>query len=261
MNTSPGVQPRAWDASRARRFVQFVGSLVFTFLLFLTTPVWGLAITLMFFLPHRAHFQMARAWAGLLMWLLKVLCRLEYVVEGRERLPAGNHITLWKHSSSWETISQMVIFPRQCWVLKHELMYVPLVGWGLKVLKPIAVDRGAGHAAVNQVIEQGRQRLADGLWVIIFPEGTRMPLGQTRKYGISGALLAKETGHVIVPVAHNAAQFWPRRGLMKKPGCIRVVIGPPFEAGDLDPREVNARVQEWVETTVARLIAEGGGET
>lgn len=245
-------------AARARirprnRVFQAIGSLLFTFFLFLLTPLWGLAIFLTFFLPYRAHFQMARAWAHLLLWLLKHLCQLHYVVEGRENLPAGNHIAMWKHSSSWETIAQMVTFPAQSWVLKHELMFIPFVGWGLKLLRPIAIDRGAGHAAVNQVIEQGKARLASGLWVIIFPEGTRMPPGETRKYGVSGALLATASERVIVPVAHDAGTYWPRRGLLKKPGVIRAVIGPPIDTRGLEAREINARVQRWIETTVASL--------
>lgn len=241
------------------RAARLAGSLVFTLLLFLLTALWGLAIALVFFLPHRVHFAMARAWATLLLWLLRGLCRLDYVVEGRENLPAGNHVAMWKHSSSWETIAQMVVFPPQVWVLKHELMYIPLVGWGLKPLKPIAIDRGAGHTAVNQVIEQGKERLSAGLWVVIFPEGTRMALGQTRKYGVSGALLAAAAGRKLVPVAHNAVLYWPRRGLRKKPGVIRVVIGSPIEAAGRDPRAVNDELQRWIEAQVAALTGGASG--
>jgi 1-acyl-sn-glycerol-3-phosphate acyltransferase len=246
--------PASAPAARARsRPIAALGSIVFTGLLFILTPLWGLAIALTFFLPYRAHFAMARAWAGLLLWLLRVLCGVDYVVEGREHLPSGAHVVLCKHSSSWETIAQMVVFPPQCWVLKHELMYVPFVGWGLKLLRAIAIDRGAGHAAVNQVVEQGKERLAQGLWVVIFPEGTRMPLGETRKYGVSGALLAQAAGCKVIPVAHDAGAYWPRRGLLKKPGTIRMVIGPPIDPTGLEPRDINARAQEWVEACVARL--------
>ena len=119
----------------------------------------------------------------------------------------------------------MVLFPRQVWVLKRELLWIPVVGWGMRQLHAIAIDRKAGHSAVSQVVEQGKQRLAEGDWVMIFPEGTRMPIGETRRYGVSGTLLAQETGRLIVPVAHNAGFYWPRRGLMKKPGTVRVVIG------------------------------------
>ena len=141
------------------------------------------------FLPFRARFVLARVWGLVLLTVLKWTCRLDYRVEGRENLPAGNHIALWKHSSSWETIAMAVVFPRQVWVLKRELTWIPFVGWGIRQLHAIAIDRKSGHSAVAQVVEQGKQRLAEGDWIMIFPEGTRMPPGQTRKYGVSGALL------------------------------------------------------------------------
>jgi 1-acyl-sn-glycerol-3-phosphate acyltransferase len=188
------------------------------------------------------------------MWLAKVLCGLDWVVEGSENIPKdGAHISMWKHTSTWETMAQMVVMPPQAWVLKREILWIPLVGWATWMLKCIAIDRGAGHRAVNQVLDQGRDRLAAGIWVLIFPEGTRMAPGETRKYGMSGALLASQSGTKIVPVAHNAGDFWPRRGLLKKPGLIRVVIGPPVEAAGREPRELNAEVQRWIESTMEEL--------
>jgi 1-acyl-sn-glycerol-3-phosphate acyltransferase len=120
-------------------------------------------------------------------------------------------------------------------------------------VKPIAIDRGAARAAVNQVLKQGAARLAEGLWILIFPEGTRTSLGEERKYGISGAMLACRTGKKIVPVAHTAGYFWPRRGLTKKPGTIRVVIGPPIDCIGRDPRDVNEEVRAWIESTMTRI--------
>ncbi len=122
--------------------------------------------------------------------MLRWLCALDYVVEGREHLPARSTVVLMKHSSAWETLAQLCIFPRQTWVLKRELTWLPVFGWVLLALRPIAINRRGGSAAVQQVLEQGAQRLAEGLWVVIFPEGTRVPAGQTRRYGMSGALLA-----------------------------------------------------------------------
>jgi 1-acyl-sn-glycerol-3-phosphate acyltransferase len=146
-----------------------------------------------------------------------------------------------------------VVFPRQVWVLKHELLWIPFVGWGIRLLHAIAIDRRSGVTAVNQIVTQGKARLAEGDWVMIFPEGTRMAIGQTRKYGVSGALLARETGCYVVAVAHNAGNFWPRRGLMKKPGVIRVVIGPPIETQGREPREINEEAQSWIENTIRSL--------
>jgi 1-acyl-sn-glycerol-3-phosphate acyltransferase len=148
----------------------------------------------------------------------------------------------------------MVIFPPQAWVLKHELTWIPILGWAIHLMRPIAIDRGSGHIAVNQVLEQGKQRLEAGMWVLFFPEGTRTAPGTTRKYGISGALLATQTGKLVVPVAHNAGYYWPRRGLIKKPGTIRVVIGAPIDPRGLEARELNERIQTWIESKVATLM-------
>jgi 1-acyl-sn-glycerol-3-phosphate acyltransferase len=188
-----------------------------------------------------------------LFWVLERLCRLGYSVEGRENIPAGVHIAMCNHSSAWETVVQFVLFPAQVWVLKRELLWIPFVGWGLHQLRPIAINRGAGHQAVNQVIEQGKARLAQGLWVVIFPEGTRVAVGDTKKFGVSGALLSIATGKLVVPVAHNAGLFWPRRGLMKKPGTIRVVIGKPIEPSGKTPRELTEEVRHVIESAVARI--------
>src|ERR1700728_4962319 len=215
--------------------------------------VFGGVMTLGFWLPYPAQFAIARTWARILFWVLERLCGLKYVVEGRERIPSGNHIVMSNHTSTWETVAQFLIFPPQVWVLKRELMWIPFIGWGLKLLRSISINRGAGHRAVNQVIEQGKARLAGGLWIIIFPEGTRVVAGETRKYGVSGALLATETGKFVVPLSHNAADFWVRRGLIKKPGIIRVVIGEPIDAKGKDPRELNDEVRRSIEAGLAQI--------
>jgi len=238
--------------------MQLVRSLLFTVFLFAWTFFYAAFFVIAcLFLPFPRRFVLARVWGVVLLQALKWICRLDYRIEGLERLPPGNHIALWKHSSSWETIAMAVIFPRQVWVLKRELLWVPAVGWGIRQLHAIAIDRKSGHSAVSQVVEQGKQRLAEGDWIIIFPEGTRMPPGQTRRYGVSGTLLASETGKLLVPVAHDAGNYWPRRGLRKRPGTIRVVIGPAVAAAGRDVREINREVQDWIEETVARLSEAG----
>jgi len=228
--------------------MQFIGSVVFTVFLFLWTFFYAIFFVIAcLFLPFRLRFVLARVWGAVLLKALQWTCRLDYRVEGLENLPPGSHVALWKHSSSWETIAMAVIFPRQVWVLKRELTWIPFVGWGILQLHAIAIDRKSGGSAVSQVIEQGSARLAEGSWVIIFPEGTRMARGQTRKYGGSGALLAKEAGRMIVPVAHNSGDYWPRRGLMKRPGTIRVAIGPAIPAANREVREINDDAQSWIE--------------
>ncbi|HEV7631907.1 MAG TPA: lysophospholipid acyltransferase family protein [Steroidobacteraceae bacterium] len=228
--------------------MQLLRSLFFTsFFLFFTFLYAIFFVIACLVLPYRARFALARAWGIVLLAVLRLTCRLDYRVEGRENLPAGCHVALMKHSSSWETFAQAVILPPQAWVLKRELTWIPFVGWGLRQLRAIAIDRGAGGVAVRQMIEQGRKRLADGMWIVVFPEGTRMPPGDTRRYGVGGAAIAAETGCLIVPVAHNSGYYWPRRGWLKKPGTIRVVIGKPIVAQGRDPREINEEAQRFIE--------------
>jgi 1-acyl-sn-glycerol-3-phosphate acyltransferase len=238
--------------------MQFLGSLIFTAVLFVWTFILALVFALAIpFIPFERRFAIARFWASSLLGLLRWTCRLNYTVEGWENIPPGAHIALWKHASTWETLAMNVVFPRQVWVLKRELLWIPVVGWCIRSLHAIAIDRSARSSAVQQVVEQGQQRLEEGDWIVIFPEGTRMPVGTTKRYGVSGALLASKTGRLIVPVAHNAGYFWPRRGLLKKPGTIRVMIGPAIEAGDRDPRAINEEVQAWIENQVRLLIPDG----
>jgi 1-acyl-sn-glycerol-3-phosphate acyltransferase len=236
------------SAPRQLRPLQWLGSLFFTGFFLLWTFCYGIFFTFAsLLLPFRARFALARIWARVILAVLRWTCRLDYHVEGREHLPQGNHIALIKHSSSWETIAQALLVPPHVWVLKRELTWIPFVGWGIRLLRAIAVDRGGGPAAVRGVLEQGKARLAEGEWIVFFPEGTRMPPGETRKYGVSGALLASEADRLIVPIAHDAGYYWPRRGLLKKPGTIRVVIGAPITAAGRNPREVNAEAQAWIE--------------
>jgi 1-acyl-sn-glycerol-3-phosphate acyltransferase len=190
-----------------------------------------------------------------MLWVGRIVCGLDYVIEGRENIPAEPSIIMIKHSTVFETYTQLAVFPPQTWVVKRELQWIPIFGWGLAAMRPIAINRGAGHYAVTQVIEQGRQLLADGIWITIFPEGTRVPSGQIKKYGVSGAALARDAQCPIVPVAHNAGDLWPRRGLVKKPGLIRFCIGPPIAPSDRPPKETNLIVQDWVETKMKEISA------
>lgn len=248
------VRSSAGGVARSRGpALQLVGSLVFTGFLFLWTFLYACGLVMAGVLvPFPRRFAMARAYAASVLRVLKWTCGLDYRLEGAP-LPAGCHIALWKHSSSWEAIAMIALFPRQVWVLKRELLWIPAVGLALRLLHAIAIDRNAGRSAVAQVIEQGKQRLEEGDWVMIFPEGTRMAPGETRRYGVSGTLLASEAGRLIVPVAHNAGFYWPRRGLLKKPGTVRVVIGAPVAPAGREVRVINEEIQAWIEATVRTL--------
>jgi 1-acyl-sn-glycerol-3-phosphate acyltransferase len=239
--------------------MQWIASFVYTTFLF----VWVLLFAIFFniaslVVPLRTRYVLARAWAHVIVGGLKVLCGLDYRIEGRENLPPGGHVALWKHSSSWETFAMVLVCPPQVWVLKRELLWIPFVGWGIRQMHSIAINRGSGHSAVRQVVEQGKRYIEQGIWVMVFPEGTRMAAGETRKYGVSGALLAREAGCLVVPIAHDAGYYWPRRGLLKKSGTITVVIGKPIDPAGRDPREVNEEAQAWVEETIRGIRARTG---
>jgi 1-acyl-sn-glycerol-3-phosphate acyltransferase len=228
-------------------------SLLFQFYFFSSVAVASTAIVLSWPFGHAVRFAIARAWSTSMLVAGRWICGLRYVVEGRENSPRTPCVIMIKHSTVFETYAQLVFFPIQTWVLKRELKWIPIFGWGLALMKPIAINRGAGHTAVSQVMEQGKLRLAEGIWVTIFPEGTRVAPGKTKKFGISGAALAREAGVKILPVAHNAGDFWPRRGIVKRPGLIRFVIGPPIDATNQSPKETNAIVQDWIEAKMREI--------
>lgn len=198
-------------------------------------------------------YVLAVNWVRLVMRMLKGLCNLDYRVTGKENIPEGGAVVYLKHSSMWETIAELLIFPEQAWVLKKEIKWIPFVGTGVQALNAIAIDRSAHRRAVAQVIEQGKERLARGYFVMIFPEGTRVPIGKNRRYGASGALLAIEAGVPLIPVSHNAGYFWPRRSWIKWPGTIDMVIGPPISSQGKTAQELNAEARDWIEGTLEKL--------
>jgi len=234
---------------------QWAGSVAFTLYLCVSAATYSLILLPTVLMPRSVTYRAAVSWARSVLFMLRWLCRLDYVVEGLEHLPTTTCVVLVKHSSAWETIAQLRIFPNQTWVLKRELIWIPVFGWVLRNLEPIAIDRKAGRTAVQRVLDQGRQRLAERIWVVIFPEGTRVPAGEKRRYGMSGSLLAEAAGVPVVPVAHNAGDYWPRRSWLKRSGTIRVVIGPLIATAGVDPRLVTEQAQRWIEDTVARLRA------
>lgn len=231
----------------------FIRSFIFTSILFLSVAPYALLVLLARPFGREAAFVPVRAWVRFNYSCLKHLCHLDYEVVGKENIPDEPCVVYIKHSSAWETLAQLVLFGDQSWVLKRELLWIPVFGWALWAMNPTAIDRGSGRRAVNQVLEKGKQRLDQGMWFIIFPEGTRLPAGTTRRYGMSGALLAKAAGKPVLPVAHNAGDFWPRHGLIKKPGRIQVVIGPPIASDDKTPEEINRAAQTWTEGVMREI--------
>jgi 1-acyl-sn-glycerol-3-phosphate acyltransferase len=199
-------------------------------------------------LSWHGRYRIMSQWTRFNVWWLGLTCGLRYEVTGREHLAGEAGILLCKHQSTWETLALQRFIPPQVWVLKRELMRIPFFGWGLWVMEPIAIDRGAGRRALEQLVEQGGDRLERGLWVVMFPEGTRVAPGKRGRYKQGGAVLAARTGRPVVPVAHNAGIYWPRHSFIKYPGTIRVEIGPPIESRGRDPEAILKDVQDWIES-------------
>ena len=232
----------------------FLRSLAFNIIYVGTVGPFALAVAVVAPFHREWGVKLAECWVDVVFWSLKHLCRIDWRIEGLENIPAEPGIAYWKHQSAWETLAQLKVFPKQSWVLKRELMWIPLIGQALLAIKPIAIDRKSGHTAVNQVLNGGARRiLEDGMWVMIFPEGTRMPPGTTRRYGISGALLAEKTGRPIVPIAHNAGDFWRRNAFLKYPGTIQVRVGKPMHPHGVKPEDFNKQVQAWVEAQMREI--------
>jgi 1-acyl-sn-glycerol-3-phosphate acyltransferase len=204
-------------------------------------------------LPRRMRYLVIIQWSRIALSWLRVSCGLGWRVSGREHIPATPGVILCKHQSAWETMSLQFVFPPHCQVVKRELLWVPFFGWGLACLNPIAIDRRAGARALRTVLKAGRQRIAEGWWVLIFPEGTRVPIEQPGHYASSGAALAIQAHCPIVPVAHNAGLFWRRQALRKRPGTIDLVIGPPIYPDGRSAAELTAAAEAWIEGTCRRL--------
>lgn len=235
--------------------MNWLRSIVFALALVCVTPPYALFSVLTFPLPPRTRYRVITSWATVVISLAWHVLGIRYRVVGRENIPAtGAAVVLSKHQSAWETMGLLQIFPPLCYVMKRELLRVPFFGWGLAQLPMIAIDRSAGQDALAQVLEQGKVLLAEGYWVAVFPEGTRVAPGSARRYKMGGAWLASHTGTPVVPVAHNAGEFWRRNAFLKRPGEVVVSIGPPIDTQGLDPTEVNERAERWIEAEMRRLF-------
>ncbi len=237
----------------ASHFELTLRSALFSVVFVSSIPVFALLTMLCFPFPFPVRYAVATRWAHLNLWWLKHTCKLRYRVKGAEHIPHESSIIFSKHQSVWETLALQEIFPPQVWVMKRELLWVPFFGWVLALLGSIAIDRKAGRKAIQQLVTQGRERLNDGRWVVVFPEGTRVAPGQKGRYRIGGAVLAEQTGHPIVPVAHNAGEFWTRRGFIKRPGEIQVMIGPVIATQGRAAADILKDAENWIEGAMLRI--------
>jgi 1-acyl-sn-glycerol-3-phosphate acyltransferase len=222
-------------------------SSAFALALVLLTPPYAIVSLATFPLPRLARYRVISGWSRLVLLLSRTILGIDWKIEGKEHLPSRPSVILSKHQSAWETLAFQKIFPPQVHVLKRELLWIPFFGWGLALMSPIAIDRSRGVAALRSMARRGRERLEQGFWVVVFPEGTRVRPGERRAYHLGGAWLAAASGAPVVPVAHNAGLVWPRNAFLKRPGTVTVRIGPPIETQDRDPKAVNAMAETWIE--------------
>lgn len=234
--------------------MSFLRSCLFALGLIITIPPYALFSFLTFPFSALTRYRIIGSWTHIALWLVRHVLGIRYRILGAENVPATPSVILSKHQSAWETLAFQKIFPPLCFVLKRELLRVPFFGWGLAQMPVVPIDRAAGKDALAQVVEHGRARLKEGFWVVVFPEGTRVAPGATRRYKLGGAWLATHTGTQIVPVAHNAGEFWPRNAFLKRSGEVTVSIGPPIETAGRDAVEVNAEAEAWIESEMRRLF-------
>jgi len=211
-------------------------------------------ILFLFFLPIAYRMALVRFWSAFTLASLRLCCGLNYTVEGLENIPAEGFIVMSKHSSTWETIAIQGFFERPLvWVVKRELTWIPFFGWGLKVMDSIALNCGTGRKAINQLIAESRVMMDNGRILMLFPEGTRVPPGQSKPFKLGGAIVSQQTGYAVLPIAHNAGEYWPRHSWIKWPGTVRVVIGEPIPPGDKTPEEIIADIGDWIRTECERI--------
>lgn len=229
-----------------------IGSALFAAGMGLATIVWAPVCLLFIAFPYHVRYYVVTRWTLAMLRWLEWTCGIRCDIAGAQNIPTEPCIIASKHQSAWETLALQKLFYPQTWVLKRELLWIPFFGWGLWLLEPIAINRKAGRKALTQLVEQGQHRLNNKRWVVVFPEGTRVPPGERRKYGVGAAVLAKKTRFPVLPVAHNAGEFWPKRGFLKYPGTISLRIGTPFYAHDMNVEEINQRLEQWIENNSAR---------
>jgi 1-acyl-sn-glycerol-3-phosphate acyltransferase len=234
-------------------------SLAFLLFQLIVTPFYAAAMLLMAWSPRLWTYAMAVSWCGVNLWGARVICGIRWQVHGLENIPADTmaapHIVVSKHSSTWETLSLNQYFPPLAYVAKKELLAIPFFGWGFALSSPITIDRKAGTDAMQQMVEQGRERFKQGFWICVYPEGTRIRVGTRAKYKTGGARLAVLLDVPIIPVAHNAGYLWPKGIFGKRPGTITMTIGAPIAAAGRDPAALMQAVEAWIEGEVARLGA------
>ena len=224
---------------------QIITAIIFTLIAFFTLPLNAVLAN-----------KIIAGWARCMIWWLGITCNITHKINGLENIPTTPSIILSKHQSAWETLAFQAIFPAQCYVMKRSLLWIPLFGWGLACSSPIAIDRSSGREALKKLVANGKNRLEKGLFVVVFPEGTRKAPNEHGKYHIGGAWLAAQSQTTILPVAHNAGEYWPKNSFIKRPGVISVHIGKPIISAGRKADALNTQVEIWIENEMLLLNAD-----
>lgn len=233
-----------------------IRSLIFYTLYPLMTAFFGITGPILVgWMPYRWRAHYLLAWNRCVLWWLRVACGIRYRIEGVENIPDEPFVILSKHQSQWETYFLQLYFHPIATILKQELLAMPGFGWGLRLMKPIPIDRGSPREALKNMMAVGEERIKEGMNVLVFPEGTRIAPGEPSKYARGGASLAVQAGSPVLPIAHNAGVYWPPRKVVKYSGVITVSIGKPIDTSTQSAKEVNDQAQAWIEAEVARMSA------
>lgn len=234
-------------------FICFIRSCLFSIIMITVTFFYSFLCVLAKPLPQDFRYKMITCWTNFMVWSVKITCGIKYELRGKENIPSEPGIIFSKHQSTWETFYLPGVFHQPTIILKKELLKIPFFGWGLSIIDPIAIDRSQKRNALDQIIDQGKKYLAQGRFILCFPEGSRVKPGEVVKYKIGGGRLAEATRAQVIPVAHNAGEFWPRKGFLKKSGTVTVVIGPAIDTHDKTATDILIEAQAWIESTMREI--------
>ena len=221
-----------------RSLLYFIGSIISVILI-------SLCGIFLIFSNYEVRYRILSKWAVFCIWWLKVTLNISFKVIGTENIDKPPFVIVSNHQSTWETLGFQTILPPHTWVLKKELLWIPIFGWAISLLKPIIIDRGDKLKAIKKVITQGKDRLNKGISVVIFPEGTRQPVTKLGDYQNGAVAIAKGSGFDILPIYHDAGKLWPKGSFIKKPGVITVSIGKPMSSSNGSTAEITDNIRNW----------------
>lgn len=232
----------------------FIRSLIFSTCSIISMLLFSFVCVASYLVPLRWRHRSIRTYLRFYLWMLASICHIKYEVKGLENVPKDRvGVVLCKHSSAWETFYLPLAFHDPAVIAKRELSWIPFFGWGLASSDPILINRSDKVSAMQQIINKGKRALDNHRWILVFPEGTRVPVGEVGRYHLGGARLAVANHVPVIPVAHNAGYFWRKRGFIKQPGTVQVVIGPLMETEGRTPEAVMESAKTWIESTVASI--------